>query len=277
MSSISSTTALFDNNGVSVTVSDVANTSSQVNIGVGVLTAGRPFVGTNVGSSAIEVGTRSATPAVFVTDSAERMRITATGDVGIGQPSPAVRLHVTNTGGDAVRISNTAGVERLHFYSRNVAGSSRVEAQNSVLDIGTFDAQPVQLITSNAVQARLSASGNLGLGIGTADTDARLHVGTTVTTAINLAIRIGYFSSNYGWRLLNESNAASFGAGVFRLQRGTTAAWADVLSFDNNGNMTIANTGAVPSTPTGGGVLYVEAGALKYRGSSGTITTIAPA
>jgi hypothetical protein len=29
--------------------------------------------------------------------------------------------------------------------------------------------------------------------------------------------------------------------------------------------------------PSGGGVLYVEAGALKYRGSSGTITTIAPA
>jgi hypothetical protein len=28
---------------------------------------------------------------------------------------------------------------------------------------------------------------------------------------------------------------------------------------------------------TGGGILFVEAGALKYRGSSGTVTTIAPA
>jgi hypothetical protein len=28
---------------------------------------------------------------------------------------------------------------------------------------------------------------------------------------------------------------------------------------------------------TGGGILYVDAGALKYRGSSGTVTTIAPA
>ncbi|MFD9618506.1 right-handed parallel beta-helix repeat-containing protein [Streptomyces virginiae] len=40
----------------------------------------------------------------------------------------------------------------------------------------------------------------------------------------------------------------------------------------------IANCNTVPTTnPTGGGLLYVEAGALKYRGSSGTVTTIGPA
>ena len=40
----------------------------------------------------------------------------------------------------------------------------------------------------------------------------------------------------------------------------------------------IANATTPPSTnPTGGGVLYCEGGAFKYRGSSGTITTIAPA
>jgi hypothetical protein len=40
----------------------------------------------------------------------------------------------------------------------------------------------------------------------------------------------------------------------------------------------IANAATVPtSNPSGGGVLYVEGGALKYRGSSGTVTTIANA
>lgn len=40
----------------------------------------------------------------------------------------------------------------------------------------------------------------------------------------------------------------------------------------------IANANTVPSTnPSGGGVLYVEAGALKFRGSGGTVTTVAPA
>lgn len=40
----------------------------------------------------------------------------------------------------------------------------------------------------------------------------------------------------------------------------------------------IGNANTAPSTnPSGGGILYVESGALKYRGSSGTITTIANA
>ena len=40
----------------------------------------------------------------------------------------------------------------------------------------------------------------------------------------------------------------------------------------------IANRTAAPSgTPTGGGILYCESGALKFKGSSGTVTTIAPA
>jgi hypothetical protein len=39
------------------------------------------------------------------------------------------------------------------------------------------------------------------------------------------------------------------------------------------GNVTTAPTG----NPTSGGFLYVEAGALKYRGSSGTVTTLGPA
>lgn len=42
--------------------------------------------------------------------------------------------------------------------------------------------------------------------------------------------------------------------------------------------VSIANCTASPtSNPTGGGVLYVESGALKFRGSSGTTTTIANA
>ena len=44
------------------------------------------------------------------------------------------------------------------------------------------------------------------------------------------------------------------------------------------GVIAIANATVVPSVnPAGGGILYVEDGALKYRGSKGTVTTIAPA
>jgi len=45
-----------------------------------------------------------------------------------------------------------------------------------------------------------------------------------------------------------------------------------------SGVVSIGNALTAPTTnPTGGGVLYSEGGALKWRGSSGTVTTIAPA
>lgn len=47
---------------------------------------------------------------------------------------------------------------------------------------------------------------------------------------------------------------------------------------DGVGVLTIKNADTNPSTnPTGGGILYADGGALKYRGSSGTVTTIANA
>jgi hypothetical protein len=54
---------------------------------------------------------------------------------------------------------------------------------------------------------------------------------------------------------------------------------SSIGSFGNGSAVIfIADAGVVPSTnPLNGGILYVDAGALKYRGSSGTVSTIAPA
>lgn len=52
----------------------------------------------------------------------------------------------------------------------------------------------------------------------------------------------------------------------------------NMADFDGSGVIGIKNCTAAPSTdPTGGGVLFVENGALKYKGSSGTVTTLASA
>ncbi len=70
-------------------------------------------------------------------------------------------------------------------------------------------------------------------------------------------------------------------AGVRRLNidsSGNLALGASPSYGSGQGVIFIANATAVPSTnPTGGGILYVEGGALKYRGSSGTVSTLAPA
>lgn len=81
--------------------------------------------------------------------------------------------------------------------------------------------------------------------------------GSNVTISNPWAVYVAggnsYFSANVGF------NTASFGA-------------------SSNGVIGIGNAAAIPTgNPTNGGVLYVEAGALKYRGSSGTVTTIANA
>jgi hypothetical protein len=45
-----------------------------------------------------------------------------------------------------------------------------------------------------------------------------------------------------------------------------------------NADRLLMQNGTAPSVSlAGGGILYVEDGALKYRGSSGTVTPIAPA
>ena len=60
--------------------------------------------------------------------------------------------------------------------------------------------------------------------------------------------------------------------------RGITIGTGSTIQGGGVGVIGIANAGTVPSSnPSGGGILYVESGALKYRGSSGTVTTIANA
>lgn len=79
------------------------------------------------------------------------------------------------------------------------------------------------------------------------------------------ASRYVFWGSNAATELMVVENAGNVGLGTNGFGGG-----AKVLG--------IANATTVPTTnPTDGGVLYVEAGALKYRGSSGTVTTLAVA
>jgi hypothetical protein len=80
-------------------------------------------------------------------------------------------------------------------------------------------------------------------------------------------------------------------SGSFKISNGASVDDGTVLTITTGGSLGIGtpnqfgggvkvvglnNATTVPtSNPTGGGVLYAEAGALKWRGSSGTITTIA--
>lgn len=69
------------------------------------------------------------------------------------------------------------------------------------------------------------------------------------------------------------------GRDVFTLDGTNASFFAHYGSYGNGQNVIfIHNATTVPTVdPSGGGILFVENGALKYRGSNGTVTTIAPA
>lgn len=71
-----------------------------------------------------------------------------------------------------------------------------------------------------------------------------------------------------------DSNMILYSAGTLDV---TTGGGNIRLSIDTNGVFKVANGTAPVANPSGGGYIYVESGALKYRGSSGTVTTIAAA
>jgi hypothetical protein len=115
--------------------------------------------------------------------------------------------------------------------------------------------------------------------------------GTTTGVPLNFRTDGG---SPANWTVaVQGSSSGNNATQIFQIQNNSQTM---VTSFDGLGNVfcngqTVANglgggqgvlaiasaTTAPTTNPTGGGILYVDTGALKYRGSSGTVTTLAAA
>jgi hypothetical protein len=160
-----------------------------------------------------------------------------------GTPAMVIRMGATGSGARPLLIqnSNAGQIAYVDVFGGIYAAGLGPANQNGGY-INTSSASPVQVLTVSTTVIPLLVKG-------VASQTADLQQWQNSASSVLMRVTAG---GNFG------INLNDFGTGV--------------------GVVAIANAGTVPSTnPTGGGVLYVEAGALKYRGSSGTITTIANA
>lgn len=110
-------------------------------------------------------------------------------------------------------------------------------------------------------------------------TSSTNHERATISWATNI-LSIGTEKGSGGgtarvMQLVTDATARA----VFEATTFNTTLLASAGSYGSgSGVLFLGNATTAPTTnPTGGGILYVEAGALKFRGSSGTVTTIANA
>lgn len=97
----------------------------------------------------------------------------------------------------------------------------------------------------------------------------------------------GSYSASSGWSWSDATATMTFGSAVTFKVGGNQVFYMDsaknagfgVTAFGTNAAnvLGIANGTAPTTSPAGMGQLYVEAGALKYRGSGGTVTVVGAA
>jgi hypothetical protein len=164
---------------------------------------------------------------------------------------------------------------------------------------------------TNSVKMLIDGSGNVGVGVtpkSWLSSYKAIQLGystslssTTGTDFAGLSSNAYVDSVDSRWERIVSGYATQYyqnagdGQHIWRIA-GTAAAdtaitWTNAMTLDALGNLLVGLTaagttaaktiqianGTAPTANVTGGQLYVEAGALKYRGSSGTITTLANA
>lgn len=167
----------------------------------------------------------------------------------------------------------SAGNLTLHSTAHTTKGkillgsASAYDQANDRLGIGTTSPATKLHVEAGGIRTRNGSGGYVELQPGDAS-----NLGYIAWHKPN-DTRLGYLghagTSNIQLTLENSANFLLGGAFNFGIGGASFGGGATVIF--------IANATAPSSNPTGGGILYVESGALKYRGSSGTVTTIAAA
>jgi hypothetical protein len=291
---LTSCTGLPISTGVSGLGTDVA-TALAVNVGSSgaVVTnggaLGTPSSGTVTnltGTASINingtVGATTPSTGAFTTLSSTGATSLATETTGLGIFNSAPNLYLPGIAGVAIgpvanaslSLADTASTKYWNTYNNNSTLKWYLSAAAYSTTGATGD---VMALSSTGLSVTGTLSSTASMKAGTTGTNGHLQLarssdGATITNFIT--------DGTNG--IINSVIDTIFQGNTTERMRITGGGNVGIGTADQFGGgvkvvgLTNATT-APASNPTGGGVLYVESGALKYRGSSGTVTTIANA
>jgi hypothetical protein len=192
--------------------------------------------------------------------------LTVTGLTSVATLNATGVLNTPAVNGATTLRLQTGGVDRVTVDAAGNAGLGVVPS--------AWGSSYRSLDMQNVGAFFAEATGNVGLGFNT-------YYSASEVPRYKLGINaFSYRMSGEGheWRVAPVGTA---GAPITFTQALTLTQTQNLLlggTTDPGGSKVLyIGNGTVPSTPTAGGVLYVENGALKYKGSNGTVTTLAAA
>ena len=173
-----------------------------------------------------------------------------------------------------ININSSAGVNAIfggnpNFITVNNAGA-RVLVRNAVTVAPVVTLGNISFADS-IILATTSTSNAITAAAGTFVTIASCQV---LVPAFNNVARVAL---NGFYSIFNSVYDKPLSTLVALSGTGGSTGSIDYFQYINADRFLMQNGTAPAANLTGGGIIYVEAGALKYRGSSGTITTLGPA
>lgn len=127
------------------------------------------------------IGTSDNQPLAVRTNNAERLRVAAGGNVGIGTLGPAAPLHVNQGANDSTDVLVTSPeFARMRMVAEapavdvTLSLQARGQSTASWAEIGTLSRHDLRFYTNDAYRMALDTNGNVG--VGTMGPAARLHV-----------------------------------------------------------------------------------------------------
>ena len=223
------------------------------------------------------------------------LKVKANGTIGLpnGYGGAANEISYYASGDTGIYLNTSGGVYTNRFMSASGFRDSDVSFGGAGSYMAYVGASNVQQASSYGVKS-LYLSGTTGAASNSSayNTGGSITINTGAGGAAASGTTVG---GNAGVCsvLLRPGGAGSGGAASGFSGSFVIAGSSDILTVRYDGTVLIGTSTAVevltvsgrtylanqtePSTPSGGGVVYVEAGALKYKGSSGTVTTLAAA